>query len=46
MSFANLQLYSSTLPSYDSHKSSNGKAEKVINGDDPAMNTMIDKLIG
>lgn len=46
LSYANLTLYGASLPSYKSPKNSNGTHgdNRVINGDDPKMQSEIDKL--
>ena len=43
MSYVNLIMYSSVLPSYDNNKEE--KKEKAINGDDPANRDAIRKTL-
>lgn len=47
MSYANVRLYSASLPSYRKPKDAgkgSGKDDVVINGDDPEQQAAIDKL--
>ncbi len=47
MSYANMRLYSASLPIFRKPKDQSGKGkgdDRVINGDDPAMQAEINKL--
>lgn len=47
MSYANILLYSATLPSYRSPKKRGGNSgrQEIINGDDPRNNELIDRIL-
>ena len=45
MSYANILLYSSVLPSYSETKEGAGKEEEVIDADDPDNAELIHKII-
>ncbi|MBD5265343.1 MAG: hypothetical protein HDS44_00050 [Bacteroides sp.] len=47
MTYANMLLYSASLPSYKKPKDQNGTGksdDRIINGDDPEMQAEINKL--
>lgn len=45
MSFANLMLYNSVLPSYDGAKNAEKPKQEVVNADDPRNREMVKKAL-